>query len=115
MAAVEEGLRDMEDRIETLRDLPRVRKRSQNEFLALYEKHGYTVAKQEPTVIPVSLSAWLALTDTPAEIGTQIESMMRTELDGGLQTGFRPYLKDGELCFEQRWVLFIGRKVEETA
>ena len=110
MEAAEEALREIEDKIETMRDPSHIKNRSQAEFLALYKKHGYTVTKQEATIIPVSLSAWMQLTNTPDDIGKEIESMMKAELQNGNPTGFRPYLKNDEIYFEQRWVLFIGKK-----
>ncbi len=110
MEAAAEALRGIEDRIETMRDPSHVKNRSQDEFLALYEKHGYAVAKREATTIPVSLNAWLALTNTPDPIGKEIENLMNDEICGGKPTGFRPYTQDGEIYFEQRWVLFIGKK-----
>ncbi len=108
MEATEEALRHIEDQIETMRDPSHVRNRSQREFLTLYEKHGYTVTKQETTTIPVSLSAWMALTHTPEKARVKIESMMKSELQNGLPTGFRPYLYNGEIYFEQRWMYLIG-------
>jgi len=111
MEAALEALRDIQDKIETMRDPSHIKNRSQDEILALYEKHGYTVTKQEATKIPVSLSEWLALTNTPNDVGNEIKNMLSSELQGGSLTGFRPYLHDGEIFFEQRWVLFIGKKM----
>ncbi|MCL5123492.1 MAG: methyltransferase domain-containing protein [Deltaproteobacteria bacterium] len=110
MEAAEEALRDIEDSIETMRDPSHEKNRSQDEFLALYEKHGYIVTKQEATIIPVSLAGWLALTNTPDNVGKEIESLMKAEIQNGNPTGFRPYLQNDEIYFEQRWVLFIGKK-----
>jgi ubiquinone/menaquinone biosynthesis C-methylase UbiE len=110
MQAATEALRDTEDMIETLRDPSHVKNRSNAEFLALYKNYGYTVTKEETTLIPVSLSAWMTLTKTPEDKKTRIISLMKDELKGGRPTGFEPYLQKGELYFKQRWVLFIGRK-----
>ena len=110
MEAAEETLRGIEDKIETMRDPSHVKNRSLDEFGRIYEKHGYTVTKREATVIPVSLSAWMELTQTPEDVCREIEGLMKAELAGGALTGFRPYTRDGEVYFEQRWVLFIGIK-----
>jgi ubiquinone/menaquinone biosynthesis C-methylase UbiE len=110
MEATDEPLREIQDKIEVMRDPSHVKNRSQNEFLSLYKKHGYTITKQEATKIPVALSEWLALTNTQKNVGEEIKNMMKTELQNGSPTGFRPYLQNGEIFFEQRWVLFIGRK-----
>ena len=110
MEAAEEELRTIEDHLETLRDPSHVKNLSKPEFLALFAGHGFQVARQESTIIPVSLKAWLALTETPAGLGEEIRARLEAELKGGPATGFKPYLKDGELYFEQRWLMMIGLK-----
>ena len=27
-----------------------------------------------------------------------------------LKTGFNPYIKEGQICFDHRWLLLIGKK-----
>ena len=110
MEAAEEDLRNIEDKIERMRDPSHVKNLSQVELLTLYEKHGYKITKKESTIIPVLLSSWLELTNTHDNVRKEIEDMMQVELKKGNPTGFRPYLQDGEIYFEQRWVLFIGKK-----
>ena len=110
LEAAEESLRDIADTIETMRDPSHVKNHSQDEFAALYEKHGYTITKQEVTPLSQPLTSWMELTNTPNDVRKEIENMMNDELNNGKVTGFRPYLKDGEIYFEHRWVLFIGKK-----
>jgi len=31
-------------------------------------------------------------------------------LNGGDKTGFNPYIKEGKICFDHRWLLLIGKK-----
>ena len=97
MEAAQESLREIEDKIETMRDPSHIKNRSQDEFSALYASHGYQVSKRESTIIPVSLSAWLALTQTPPDVGKEIEAMLNAELGGGSSTGFKPYIKDKQV------------------
>ena len=110
MEAAAEELREIEDRIETMRDLSHIKNRSKQEFLSLFEEHGYTVIKQESTAIEVSLTAWLALTNTPESIANKITSLMEADMRGGIPTGFAPYLKNGKIYFNQRWLMLIGAK-----
>lgn len=110
MEAADEGLREVEDRIETMRDPSHVKNRSKGEFLPLFEQYGYTVTKQESTAIEVSLRAWLALTNTPEHIGKEITALMEDDMREGKPTGFAPYLKGGEIYFNQQWMLMIGTK-----
>jgi len=110
MEAPEEALRDIQDKIEIMRDPSHVKHRSQDEFLALYEKYGYTVIKREAAKFPKSLSEWLVLTKTLDDVVEEIKNMLKAEMQNGSLTGFRPYLQDGEIYFEQRFVFFIGKK-----
>ncbi|MEG6523450.1 DNA-3-methyladenine glycosylase family protein [Desulfotomaculum sp. 1211_IL3151] len=80
------------------------------EPLRLFEQPGYAVAKQESTAIEVSLKAWLALTNTPEHTGKEIIALLEDDMRGGTSTGFAPYLKDGEIYFEQRCLPMIGIK-----
>lgn len=113
LEAAEESLRETEDAIETMRDASHVQNHSRAEFLALYEKYGYRVQKQEITLIPVALKAWLALTNTPEQVSERVRALLQAELDGGMATGFQPYMARGEIYFRQRWVLFIGKKLAD--
>ncbi len=63
MEAAIDTLRDTEDEIETLRAPSHVRNLSKDEFLELFHHH-LTVQLCDCTAIPVSLTAWLALTHT---------------------------------------------------
>ena len=110
MEATREQLRETEDRIETMRDVSHVRNRSKKEFLDLYETYGYDVVKVETTPISVRLNAWMQLTQTPDAVQKEILSLMQQERQGGLQTGFFPYEKEREICFDQRWLRMIGIK-----
>ena len=63
MEAAIDTLPDTEDEIETLRAPSHVRNLSKDEFLELFHHH-LTVQLCDCTAIPVSLTAWLALTHT---------------------------------------------------
>lgn len=110
MEAAALELREVEDKIETLRDHSHVKNRSKQEFAHLFEKHGYIITKQESTAIPVQLKAWLALTGTPENTEKEITALMEDDMRGGKPTGFDPYRKDGEIYFDQRWLLMIGTR-----
>ena len=110
MEAAREDLREVEDHLETLRDFSHVRNASVAEFEALYAAYGLELIEKQSTRIAVSLDAWLELTQTPAAERKTIRSAMEAELSGGAETGFQPFLKDGAIYFQQRWVIFIGKK-----
>lgn len=110
MAAAEEPLRKTEDALEILRDPSHVRNLSQQEMLALYERHGLSVDCCEAVRMPVRLDSWMAHTATPPETQALIRAQMEAELTGGAPTGFYPYRQNSAIMFDQRWTLIIGRK-----
>lgn len=110
MEAAEEPLREAEDSIEKMRDPSHVRNLSENEMLALYRDSGLSVSCCEVTKMPVVLQNWLEHTKTPPEIQAQIKDKVLDEMNGGGKTGLAPYVRDIELCFDQRWLLLIGKK-----
>ena len=110
MEAAEEPLRKTEDSIEKMRDPSHVRNLSENEMLALYRDSGLSVSCCEVTKMPVVLQSWLEHTKTPPEIQAQIKEKILDEINGGGKTGLAPYARDMELCFDQRWLLLIGKK-----
>ena len=108
-SACEEN-RITEDEIETLRDPSHVKNMSRSEMLDLYHSHNLSVEKCESTSIQQNLKSWLNLTKTPQNIQDEITERMSAEINGGAKTGFSPYLQNGEICFNQKWILLIGRK-----
>ena len=110
MEAAPEPLRLAEDELERLRDPSHLHNLSKEEMLALFSAHGLAVKLCETTKIGQNLARWMALTETPADVQQTIRARMEEELAGGAKTGFFPYEKEGELCFDQRWVLTIGQK-----
>lgn len=110
MEAPEEKLRDVRDEIETLRDPSHVKNLSRAEMLALFADHGVVAEKCETTVLSQSLESWLALTRTPEHVRETIRKRMQEDLNGQRGTGFYPYSKEGQIFFNQNWVLTIGVK-----
>ena len=44
------------------------------------------------------------------DIQKDIIDKMEYDLNGGDKTGFNPYIKEGQICFDHRWLLLIGKK-----
>ena len=110
MEAAQEELRGREDEIETWRDPSHVRNLSREEIKGLFLENALDVVKFESTKIPVNLQAWMNLTKTADAMQEKITGCMMDEIAGKDKTGFMPYQKDGEIYFDQRWLLTIGRK-----
>ena len=110
MEAADEPLRNVEDKIETLRDPSHVKNLSREEILKLYANHSVAVEKSETTEIQVYLSDWLELTKTAEPIRNKIIEKMENDISGKEKTGFNPYKTENGICFNQRWLLTLGRK-----
>lgn len=109
MEATEEPLREMDDRIEKMRDPSHTRILSREEFEKMFEK-DFTLQCEESTLVPVNLESWMELTDTPDDVRKEIVDLMKKDLSGGDKTGFSPYIKDSQIMFDHRWLLLIGIK-----
>ncbi len=110
MEAAGEDLRNTEDEIETLRDPSHMHNLSKEEFAEMFQDNHLSLITIDCTEIPVSLSAWLALTNTSAQISAGILRRLINEIKGNGSTGLRPYQRKGEIYFNQRWIMMIGKK-----
>lgn len=110
MEAADESLRKTEDEIEVLRDPSHVKNLSWEEMLKLYSDNSLVVEKSEITEMPVHLSDWLEPTKTAEAIRNKIIEKMENDISGKEKTGFNPYETENGICFNQRWVLTLGKK-----
>ena len=110
MEATEEALRNTEDEIETLRDSSHIRNLSKNEFTEMFLINHLAVSTADYTKISVSANAWLALTNTSTDVSSDILKRFADEIAGDGATGFQPYMKNGKIFFNQRWLMIIGEK-----
>lgn len=109
MEATEEPLRAIDDKIETMRDPSHIRILSREEFEEMFA-NDFTLQCEETTLVPVNLVNWMGLTATPKEVQKEIVDLMKADLSGGSKTGFSPYMRDGQIMFDHRWLLLIGIK-----
>ena len=110
MEAADEPLRKTEDEIETLRDPSHVKNLSREEMLKLYYDNCLSVEKNEITEMQVHLSDWLELTKTAEPIRAKIIEKMENDIGGKEKTGFNPYQTEKDICFNQSWILTLGKK-----
>lgn len=82
---------------------------SRTEFEKLFA-NKFDLQTEEITYVPVNLQNWMDLTDTPKDIQENIVWRMTEDLNGGNKTGFYPYIKDGKIYFDHKWLLLIGIK-----
>ena len=109
MEATEESLRGINDKIENMRDPSHTRILSREEFEEMFKK-DFVLQCEETTLVPVNLTSWMKLTDTPEGVQKEITNLMKAELAGGSKTGFSPYHKKSQIMFDHRWLLLIGEK-----
>lgn len=109
MEAAEEPLRAIDDKIETMRDPSHTRILSREEFEEMFA-NDFTLQCEETTLVPVNLVNWMELTATTEEVQKEIINLMKADLSGGSKTGFSPYMRDGQIMFDHRWLLLIGIK-----
>jgi ubiquinone/menaquinone biosynthesis C-methylase UbiE len=109
MEAAEEPLREINDKIEKMRDPSHTRILSREEFEKLFEK-DFALQCEETMLVPVKLKKWMELTATTEDVQKEIIDLMKAELSEGSKTGFSPYIKDSQIIFDHRWLLLIGVK-----
>lgn len=112
MEATEENLRTTQDKIETLRDPSHIRNLSQAEMLKLFTDNHLVVEKRDSTRMTKNLSEWLDFTKTPKSVRRDITSLFVDDLEGKSKTGFQPYQTDEGICFNHKWTMIIGRKLQ---
>ena len=61
------------------------------EFTEMFQESRLPITTMDCTELPVSLSAWLALTNTPAQIAADISKWLMDEINGSGLTGFRRF------------------------
>lgn len=110
MKAREEEVRDTADDIERHRDPSHVRCLSESEFRKMAEEASLSVDFCQTIPVPVSLEAWMDLTKVPQTQRDKFRKLMQEDIDGGRKTGFEPYVREGKIYFDHRWMLMICKE-----
>mgnify|MGYP004634732245 CR=1 FL=1 len=74
-------------------DPSHIRNLGKEEFTEMFQDSRLPIATMDCTELPVSLSAWFALTNTPAQIATDISKWLMDEINGSGLTDFNSYEK----------------------
>lgn len=110
MKARDENLRKTADDLERYRDPSHVRCLSEDEFTQMAKDASLSVEFCETIAVPVSAEAWMDVTKVEGSKWDRIRKRMLADINGGEKTGVDPYLKDGKIYFDHRWMLMICRK-----
>lgn len=109
MEASAEPYRVIRDKIERLRDPSHVRNLTQDEMLALF-KGGPHRRNEHVEGHPAETDPVAHAFGRLEEGREEIRRLMEEELAGGDKTGLNPYRIDGDIGFNHKWILIIGRK-----
>lgn len=88
--------------LERARDPSHVRTLAWEELLALGESEGLAARGTSRWTLEVPFARWARMSSTPAEVAAQIRTALTEDIGKG-QTGFQPFLRDGELYFIHEW------------
>lgn len=95
---------------ELKRDASHTRAFSEAELVRMPRNAGLVDVSSVGRDLEVDLEAWLDLAKTPAAATRQIRRDLLAELQGGARTGLRPFRRDENLMFLQRWVIIVARR-----
>lgn len=99
-----------QNRLEQVRDPSHAAMLSRAELLALLDELGLQQPTIELRAIDRPLTPWLEQASVASDVAVQIRDELGEEIAGGAASGFRPYERDGELRFVQRWGSVIAHK-----
>jgi ubiquinone/menaquinone biosynthesis C-methylase UbiE len=98
------------DMLETLIDGTHTHILPPSQLFAAATKAGLTVQAYLSRDVPMNFEQWQAHVPQDAEARLSVRRALEAELAGGEQTGMRPLLRDGALCFTHVWGLLMAGK-----
>lgn len=110
MEARQEEFRKTADDLEKFRDNSHIKCLSKKEFVELAEKKNLKVEICETKQLPVLLDKWIELTKCSEKTSREIKQKMEDDINGKYKTGFEPYMKDGKIYFNHKFLLLIATK-----
>lgn len=110
VASTEPGIRERQDRIESLRDTSHLRMVLPGEVAAWCDALGLATERPVVRELDRPLEPWLAQSCTPPERAHAVREAFAAELSGGETTGMRPHRRGEELWFHQTWEVTLARK-----
>lgn len=110
MVTEDHPYRHRRDELERLRDISHEKNMTENEIADIYKRYNLQIVELEKTSFSVSVNEWLNLTQTTGKNRTTILKAFDDELESGELSGFSPYIKDGEMFYNQHWIMVVGIK-----
>jgi ubiquinone/menaquinone biosynthesis C-methylase UbiE len=111
----DDTLYNLYNNYERLRDPSHTNALKESEFVKLFKLIGLEIFSMETLDVPIHLQRWLELTRTNDQIANLINRDIALELETKKEiTGLFPYIDNGEIKFNQKWIKIIGKRVEES-
>ena len=108
VASPEPGVRERQDRIESLRDNSHLRMVLPGEVATWAGELGLATSPTVVRELDRPLEPWLAQSCTPDDRAHAVREALSEELGGGDRTGMRPHRRGSELWFRQTWEVTLA-------
>jgi ubiquinone/menaquinone biosynthesis C-methylase UbiE len=96
------------NRLERMRDASHTMALTKEKLANAMDVSGLSILRIDTRDINVDFGLWVEMTGTDPQTRNTISSELEQELQGGAQTGMRPFMQDGKLKFRQTWCVAIG-------
>lgn len=111
----DDELYNLYNKYERLRDPSHTNALKESEFVKLFKRIGFEIYNMETLDVPIHLKRWLDLTHTNEQIAGLINRDIELELETKKEiTGLFPYIDNGEIMFNQKWIKIIGKRNKES-
>lgn len=99
-----------QNRFEQLCDPSHTRAYPLSDLLRLFAAAGLEVERVSTSDIPLQVTGWLAVANTPPERAAEARTLIERDEREDL-SGTKPCRRDGELTFRSRTAILVGRKL----
>ena len=108
------------NRLERLRDPSHTLALTEDQLVNAMGASELSIQRVDTRDIPVDFERWVKMTGTEEQRSMTVRNELEQELNGGGQTGMRPYMQDRKLKFTQTWCVAIGivssnNRIQETS
>ncbi len=107
-----EEFRKVYNTLERQRDPSHVMALTREELAELIDSHGLKVRNMNTRDVEVNFEKWFAMAGGAKIPGTRetLRKALEAEIQGGPETGMRPFIRDNRLMFLQTWTVVAARK-----
>jgi hypothetical protein len=110
VSSEDEELAVRHNNVERLRDSSHTQALSPSGLKKIMEDAGAKILNYYSREVENSVDDWLDFTHTEENRRRQILELMQRELEGGAESGMRPFLTEDKLMFMHTWGIVVGEK-----